>query len=149
MRILCVCLGNICRSPMAEAVLRAKAKAAGLDLAVDSAGTGDWHVGNPPDQQAILAAEARGYDIAGLVARQTGEADYRAFDLILGMDDQNVAALRRRAPDDAAAEIALFHPERRNIPDPYGLSQREFERSLDMIEASADALVARLGRGGP
>ncbi len=142
-RVLFVCLGNICRSPSAEAVLRAKAP----DLTVDSAGTSDWHVGSPPYGPAIEAGSARGYDLSPLRARQVRESDFSDFDWILAMDDQNLSDLRALAPSDASAELSLFlefarGTEARAVPDPY--YTRDFEGALDLIEQAADGFLAEL-----
>ena len=125
-RILFVCLGNICRSPTAEAVFRARAHDAGLleTLHLDSAGTGDWHVGKAPDARAMAAAAQRGYDLSALRARQVAADDFRRFDLILAMDRDNLTDLRSQCPDDASCELGLFldyHPQPpvREVPDPY------------------------------
>jgi protein-tyrosine phosphatase len=144
MRILCVCLGNICRSPLAEGVLRARAAGAGLALDVDSAGTGGWHVGDPPHLASRNVAADRGYDLSRQRARLVAEEDFRDFDLMLAMDHANLGALARRRPAAARAELRLFDPWGRDIPDPYGDDLRAYAHVLDMIEAGADALVAEL-----
>jgi protein-tyrosine phosphatase len=144
MRILCVCLGNICRSPTAEAVLRALAGAEGLDIEVDSAGTGAWHLGEPPTPNAVAAARARGYDLGPLRARQVASADFDAFDLILAMDRANLAELARLRPPHARAELRLFDPAGGEIPDPWGGSRADYERTLDLVEAAARALLPGL-----
>lgn len=145
MRILFLCLGNICRSPAAEAVTRHKAEAAGLDVAFDSAGTGSWHVGEPPYDPMIEAALARGYDMRALRARQISQADYDGFDLILAMDQNNLRDALDQAPREMRAEVQMFldgpsGPQ--DVPDPY--YTRDFEASLDLIEQGAEALVADL-----
>lgn len=145
MRILFLCLGNICRSSAAEAVTRHKARAAGLDIEFDSAGTGDWHVGEPPYGPMIEAAEARGYDMRSLRARQISPADYDAFDVILAMDENNLRNALDVAPRQISAQVQMFidgpnGPQ--NVPDPY--YTRDFEAALDLIEAGAEALVADL-----
>ena len=142
MRVLCVCLGNICRSPMAEGVLRAKAALAGLDVDVDSAGTGGWHVGNPPDARGLQAALARGYDNRDQRARQVSAEDFHAFDLILGMDRANVRDLEKLRPHGAKAQIRLFHPDGLDVPDPYYGGQDGFDVVLDMIEHASDSLLS-------
>lgn len=140
-RILCVCLGNICRSPTAEAVLRAMAEARGMDISVDSAGTAGWHVGNPPYGPAIAAAAARGYDLSPLRARQIAGHDFGAFDLILAMDRDNLRDIERLRPDGAATGLALFaDPD--EVPDPY--YTRDFEGALDLVEAAAARLLDQL-----
>lgn len=144
-RILFVCLGNICRSPSAEAVVRAKAQARGLKLALDSAGTGRWHIGEPPYGPMQAAARARGYEMAELRARQVSPADFHRFDLILGMDGQNLADLRRL--NRSGAETRLFTDYApalgaNQVPDPY--YTRDFDGALDLIEACADGLLDQL-----
>ena len=149
-RVLAVCLGNICRSPTAEAVLRYKLATAGLDgrVEVDSAGTGDWHVGEPPDPRSRRHAARRGYDLSTLRARRVAEEDFQRFDLILAMDHDNLADLQRLAPDRGRrAELRLF--ARIEVPDPYLSGPAGFERVLDLVEEASDAwvedLVRRLG----
>jgi protein-tyrosine phosphatase len=143
-RILVVCLGNICRSPMAQGAIEKRAAEAGLVLEVDSAGLGAWHIGDPPDRRGLRAAAARGYDNSHQRARQLRRADFHDFDLILGMDADNIADLTRLQPADAAAEIRLFHPLGRDIPDPYYGGPEGYEHALDLIEEAAEDLIARL-----
>jgi protein-tyrosine phosphatase len=145
MRVLMVCLGNICRSPTAEAVLRAKLDAAGLGqrVAVDSAGTGDWHVGSPPDARSQRHAAKRGYDLSSLRGRQVAEADFHRFDLILAMDEDNLADLQRLAPEGhSRAEVRLFASI--EVPDPYSGGAAAFEQVLDLVEAASDIWVKNL-----
>ena len=142
--VLVVCLGNICRSPTAEAVLRTMAP----DWDVDSAGTSDWHIGDPPYAPAIAARQSRGYDLSPLRARQVEVSDFQRFDLILAMDGSNLATLEAMRPAGARAQLALFMdaaPEEAgtDVPDPY--YTRDFEGALDMIERAAEALVASRG----
>ncbi|WP_417719606.1 low molecular weight protein-tyrosine-phosphatase [Salipiger sp.] len=146
-RILFVCLGNICRSPSAEGVLRAMAEARGLDLSIDSAGTGDWHVGEPPYGPMQAAASARGYDLSTLRARQVAVEDFARFDLILGMDDANMAALERLRPAEGTARLARFTdlaPDTgaTEVPDPY--YTRDFDGTLDLVETLSRALLDQL-----
>jgi protein-tyrosine phosphatase len=139
-RILCVCLGNICRSPTGEAVLRAHLPRA----RIDSAGTGSWHIGNPPYGPAIAAAAERGHDLSPQRARQVTAEDFHRFDLILAMDRQNLADLRALAPLDATAELTLFLDPigGGDVPDPY--YTRDFDGALDLIERAAVAWAERL-----
>lgn len=144
-RILFVCLGNICRSPAAEGVLRAKAR--GMDLRIDSAGTGAWHLGKPPYGPMQQAAQARGYDLSALRARQFTPADFDRFDLIVGMDAGNLADIEEMR-GGAPTAVRLFTDYTRRpetaVPDPYYTG--DFEGALDLIEACADGLIADLGR---
>jgi protein-tyrosine phosphatase len=153
--ILFVCLGNICRSPTAEAVLRAAAQRAGIAarLTIDSAGTGQWHVGNPPDWRAVEHAARRGYDLTPLRARQVTREDFARFDWILAMDRHNLADLARLRPAGWGGHLGLFldlAPElgQRDVPDPYDGGEEGFETVLDLVERASDALVARLRDGG-
>jgi protein-tyrosine phosphatase len=145
-RILFVCLGNICRSPAAEAVFRDKAQAAGLSVEIDSAGTGGWHVGKKPDARMIAAAKTRGYDLRKLRGRQVDTGDFYMFDLILPMDASNMADLRDLAPPDGKAELRPFlsYGVGGDVPDPYHGGRSGFETVLDMIEHAADGLVRSL-----
>lgn len=150
MRILFVCLGNICRSPTAEAVLRALAarEAPEIPLEVDSAGTADYHVGQPPDPRTRAAAARRGYDLSALRARTVDSDDFERFDLILAMDRENLAALRRRAPSHTHERLRLFlefapdAPE--DVPDPYYGGPNGFEEVLDLVETATRGLLTHL-----
>jgi protein-tyrosine phosphatase len=151
MKVLFVCLGNICRSPTAEGVLRviAARERPGLKLKIDSAGTADYHVGKSPDPRTVSAAIRRGYDLAGLRARQVHPEDWRKFDYVLAMDRANLAELQSRRVAGATAELALFMSfvpgkEHAEVPDPYYGGAEEFERVLDLCEAAARGLLARL-----
>lgn len=146
-RILFVCLGNICRSPSAEGVFRHFAEAAGADVAVDSAGTSDWHLGEPPYAPMQRAAAARGYDLSPLRARQFTAADFDDFDLIIGMDADNLAGMERLRPAGNTTAVAVFTdyaPDSgaTHVPDPY--YTRDFDGALDLIEAAARGLLAQL-----
>lgn len=150
-RVLFVCLGNICRSPTAEVVFRDRLARAGLDDAVkvDSAGTGDWHIGKAPDARAQEAAAARGYTMAGLCARPVGPDDFHDFDYLIAMDAANLAHLRALRLDERAAEPRLFldfHPEAagQDVPDPYYGGHRGFDRVLDLVEGAAEGLLDHL-----
>jgi protein-tyrosine phosphatase len=151
MKILLVCLGNICRSPTAEAALREGLTAAGLGhrVEVDSAGTGDWHIGNPPDERMTKAAAAVGLQLSGS-ARQVTPDDLREYDLVLGMDRRNVADLRAMAADAEAAErVRLFRAfapdadpaDPLDVPDPYYGGQEGFEHVVEVVRAAAAGVV--------
>lgn len=146
-----VCLGNICRSPTAEGVMRHQVAAAGLDgaIEIDSAGTGDWHVGEAPDARAQQAARARGYDLSALRARQIGDADFERFDLVLAMDGANLAALRKRCPPQYRGKVRLLMEfagdgSAGDIADPYFGGARGFEQELDQCEAACRGLLDSL-----
>ncbi|WP_339947150.1 low molecular weight protein-tyrosine-phosphatase [uncultured Albimonas sp.] len=152
-RLLFVCLGNICRSPAAEGVARAMAEARGLKVEIDSAGTGGWHAGEPPDPRMREAAARRGYDLASLRARQLRRADFADFDHLLAMDKDNLATLERARPADARATLSLMlsHapalPER-EVPDPYYGGPGGFEHVLDLLEPSVAGLLDRVEAEG-
>ena len=146
MRVLVVCTGNICRSPMAEAVLRQRAADRGLSLEIDSAGLGGWHVGDPPDRRALQTLERRGYDPGAQSARRVTTEDIDVFDLILGMDRSHLSALHRAAAPDMRHKIKLlldFAPaaSRREVPDPYYGGLDGFDFVLDLIEAGVDGVL--------
>ena len=156
MKILFVCLGNICRSPTAEAVLRSLAarEAPELAITVDSAGTANYHPGAPPDRRSQAAARQRAYDLSQLRARQICNGDFAEFDLILAMDRDNLQVLKDRAPSDARGKIQLFldfAPEQpvREVPDPYYGGSHGFEAVLDLIEAGSRGLLRRLRAQAP
>ncbi|MVW77043.1 low molecular weight protein-tyrosine-phosphatase [Pseudomonas xionganensis] len=150
MRVLFVCLGNICRSPTAEGVLRHKLREAGLAgyVEVDSAGTGDWHVGKAPDERTCQAAQRRGYDLSALRARQVVAADFQRFDLVLAMDQNNLRDLQQLQPGSAVAELDLFLRRYQlsldEVPDPYYGGEEGFEQVLDLLEQACDALLIEL-----
>ncbi|RAI71773.1 low molecular weight phosphotyrosine protein phosphatase [Pseudomonas fluorescens] len=150
MRVLFVCLGNICRSPTAEGVLRHKLREAGLAdrVEVASAGTGDWHVGKAPDKRSQAAAKLRGYDLSAQRARQVTRADFATYDLILAMDNSNLRHLEALQPAQGKAELDLFLRRYQSpideVPDPYYDGERGFEQVLDLIERASDLLVIEL-----
>jgi len=149
LRVLMVCLGNICRSPTAEAMLRKKVHEAGLDdrIVVDSAGTADYHVDSPPDRRAITHGERRGLAMRDLRGRQVERADFDRFDWILAMDEDNLADLKRIRPAGSRAKVALlmsFAPDAGagEVPDPYHGGADGFEQVLDLAAAAADGFIA-------
>ncbi len=145
-RILIVCLGNICRSPAAEGVLRRKIEAAGLDWTVDSAGTGDWHVGEGPHPRMVRAAAQAGYDLSAQRARQIAPEDFARHDLILVADEDNLADVEALRPAGDDTPVHLFAPYAgegaRAIPDPYFTG--DFDGALGLVERAADGLIAQL-----
>jgi protein-tyrosine phosphatase len=156
-RVSMVCLGNICRSPMAAAVLQSRLTEHGLDehVTVDSAGTGSWHIGERADPRTLAALSAHGYDADRHRARQFGADGFESCDLVVAMDHDNLRTLRRLAPDQAAAgRVVLLRTFERDdaggddpvVPDPYYGDQRDFESTLAIIERSVDGLLEVLSR---
>jgi low molecular weight protein-tyrosine phosphatase len=155
-RLLFVCLGNICRSPMAEGVFRRIAEEEGvLDLFdIDSAGLGHWHIGQAPDSRAQKAARGRGIDISGQSARQVKHGDFARYDLLLAMDEDNFQELVQLAPADARHKVRRFldfAPKARtkNVPDPFFGGPEGFDHALDLIEQAARGLLASLTVDAP
>tara|TARA_A100001391_G_scaffold106186_1_gene71063 strand:- start:1244 stop:1726 length:483 start_codon:yes stop_codon:yes gene_type:complete len=149
--VLFVCLGNICRSPTAEAVFRRRVADAGLAerIHIDSAGTGDWHIGKAPDRRASAAAAKRGYQLEALRARQVSAEDFRRFDLVLAMDDNNLADLQALRPEDDDALLVRFldvlgDDGPHEVPDPYYGGDDGFDRVLDLVERASDLWLERL-----
>lgn len=156
-RVLFVCMGNICRSPLAEGVFANLLNEAGLDggMSCDSAGTSAYHVGDPPDPRAVSVARRAGIDISHQRARQVIAEDFEEFDLILAMDEDNLAILARRCPDQHSHKLGLFLSYTddiplRELPDPYYGGEDGFERCLDLVQQAAQGLVRvlRSGRSG-
>lgn len=147
--VLFVCLGNICRSPLAEAAFRAEAERLGLDVEIDSAGTGDWHLGYPPDPRAAAVAARNGIDISHLRARQVWAGDFRKFDHIVALDAQNLADLERLRPTDGKAELSLLldHVEGREgqaVADPYYGEESHFDAAWAEVVAGAEGLARKI-----
>ena len=143
-RVLFVCLGNICRSPTAEGVMRRLVREHGLEdeIEIDSAGTGGWHVGAPPDARATEAARARGTELAGAARRFDPGRDFDRFDLIIAMDAENRRDLLALAPDARAREkVRMFRPGDLDVPDPYYGGANGFEEVLDHVEEAARELL--------
>jgi len=150
-RVLFVCTGNICRSPTAEGVFKHYVAEAGLAdrIASDSAGTHDFHIGEPADPRAQQAASRRGYDLSPLRGRQVGPRDFADFDYVLAMDDSNLHALERLCPSQHSHKLKLFmefsaNAGMREVPDPYGGGPKGFELVLDMVEQAAQGLLHHL-----
>ena len=145
-RILFVCLGNICRSPLAEAAFREAAREAGLEVEVDSAGTADYHVGEPPDPRSIAEAQRRGIDITGYRGRQLHAHDFHAFDHILGMDRSNMTNIAQVDPGNGKARVAMLldivpGQEGREVADPWYGEADGFSATWNEVDAGARALL--------
>lgn len=149
--VLFVCMGNICRSPTAEAVFRSKAKYAGLTIKIDSAGTIGYHQGAKPDSRSRQAGEKRGIDFKGIYARRVEDSDFEEFDLILAADRQNLMDLQQRCPEHLQYKLEMIlafgivdGEEAKEVPDPYYGGKDGFELVIDLLEHSCEALVAEL-----
>ena len=142
-RVSFVCLGNICRSPTAEGVLRHLAKDAGIDVHVESAGTHDYHVGHPPDARAQRHAKGRGYDLSAQRARQVRRRDFEEFDLIVAMDRGHLEILRENCPPQHRAKVRML-VNGHDVPDPYYGGAEGFEQVLDMVEAACLGLLSEI-----
>ena len=153
--VLFVCLGNICRSPLAEGVFRSVLAERGMedDFVIDSAGMGDWHAGQAPDHRAIAVARANGLDISGQQARAITDRDFERFDLILGMDRKNIRELRGIAPDASRDRIHLFldyaGSGAKEVPDPYFGDAAGFDETYRLIRAASEGLADRLAKAEP
>ncbi|MDX1913635.1 MAG: low molecular weight protein-tyrosine-phosphatase [Saprospiraceae bacterium] len=154
MKILMVCLGNICRSPLAEGIMKQKARESGLVWTVDSAGTGHWHAGEMPDHRSVATARRYGIDITDQRARQIQRPDFERFDKIFVMDTQNLRdVLRLAANDEQRNRVALIleqtHPgESRSVPDPY-YDDDGFEAVFQMLDAACAAFIAKFEQNPP
>ena len=148
--VLFVCMGNICRSPTAEGVFRHHVSGAGLDerFVIDSAGTHAYHVGNPPDRRAAVAAERRGISLVDLRARRVSDEDFERFDYIIAMDEDNVVHLKEQAPPEYHSKVRLFLEystgQEQEVPDPYYGGASGFERVLDLVEEASRGLLETL-----
>jgi protein-tyrosine phosphatase len=140
MKVLFVCTGNICRSPTAEGVLKEMARQHGVDLHVESRGTHDYHVGEPPDDRAQDHAKRRGYDLSALRAKHVTKRDLEEFDLVLAMDRGHLRILQRLCPPQHAGKMRLFLREA-DVPDPYYGGPEGFEQVLDLVEAACRGLL--------
>lgn len=157
MRICFVCLGNICRSPTAEGVMRRLAATAGIggSLVLESAGTGGWHVGEPSDQRSCEAAARCGYDLTGHRAQQFTVSDFDRFDLVIAMDRSNLGNLKQLANGRTAPPIRLFRsfdptaPDGAEVPDPYSGDAAGFDRVLEICERASRGLITWLGTSKP
>jgi len=152
-KVLFVCMGNICRSPTAEGVFRRLVQNAGLEhkLLIDSAGTHAYHIGAVPDNRASAAAEKRGYDLSRLRGRQVAVRDFLDFDYILAMDRKNLANLQSICPPEHVCKVSLFlefsaNYNEREVPDPYYGGPQGFEHVLDLVEDAARGLLQKLER---
>ncbi|OUS10774.1 phosphotyrosine protein phosphatase [Gammaproteobacteria bacterium 54_18_T64] len=148
--VLFVCLGNICRSPTAHGVFEKLLAEQGLDscIRVDSAGTGDWHLGEEPDPRTIVAGQRRGYDLSQLRARQVGADDFSRFDYILAMDTRNLENLQALRPPSFTGHLGLFLAfapgAQEEVPDPYAGGTEGFEQVIDMVEEAGEGLLSHL-----
>ncbi len=154
-RILMVCLGNICRSPLAQGVMEQRLRKSGLfhSVTVDSAGTQGYHLGESPDPRAVEAAARRGYDLSGQRARRVRDGDFQSFDYILAMDQDNLQQLVARCPRAEVDRLKLLldfapGPDGEEVPDPYYGGEDGFERALDLIEAAVDGLILEIKSRG-
>ena len=149
-KLLFVCLGNICRSPTAHAVMRHKTGNCGLDIEIESAGTNASHRGAPPDSRSVREGMAVGYTFDGITSRPVADSDFVYYDLLLAMDKDNLAELKRRCPAELQHKLQLFmqyhpsYPTYSEVPDPYYGGSKGFALVLQLIEQGCDGLLARL-----
>ena len=147
--LLFVCMGNICRSPVAEYVVRSEFVRCGIDIVVASAGTGPWHIGKSADARTLASAAASGYDLSAHRARQLQRTDFDRYDLVLAMDRQNLQTILSRCPAERAGRVALFLPfagvvAPDEVPDPYYGVAEDFERVIELARAGAQGLARKL-----
>ena len=151
--VLFVCLGNICRSPTAEAVFRHKAKAAGLDLKIDAAGTHGYHIGKQPDGRSVSVGVQRGYSFKGIKCRRVEDKDFTDFDYIMAMDTSNYENLMKVSPEEEQHRIHYFLDfapgDEKEVPDPYYGGKQGFELVLDLIEQASDGFIRHLKQQKP
>lgn len=151
-KVLVVCMGNICRSPTAEAVLRSKAAQLNVEVEIDSAGTIGYHQGNPPDARSRVAGEKRGYSFSGIKARKIRDEDFAEFDWILAADKENLSELKARCPKLYQHKLSLMlshcDSDYEEIPDPYYGGEHGFERVLDLVEEAAEQFLLKLKQQG-
>ena len=153
MKILMVCLGNICRSPLAEGIMKHKIAELGLDWQVDSAGTGNWHAGDLPDHRSIATGLAYGVDIRDQRARQIKVSDFEYFDLILAMDENNLLNIRSLTKDNVLQNKVktilsyLKNPKVINVPDPYYGTQNDFEEVYKLLDEACDSVLKSIQKG--
>lgn len=150
-KVLLICMGNICRSPTAHAVFRHLVQEHGLTelIEIDSAGTHAYHVGNPPDSRSMQTARKRGIDMSDLRARQVDLGDFYHYDYLIAMDDYNLSLLQEMAPRDVAHKLSLFlsfapHLKEREVPDPYYGGADGFELVFDMVQAASEGLLSHI-----
>lgn len=150
-KVLFVCLGNICRSPTAHGVFQDLVNQRNLaqQITVDSAGTGSWHIGKAPDSRATIAARGRGYDLSSLRARQVSPSDFASFDYVLAMDRDNLRVLRTLQPEDYRGHLDLFlsfgaDSDTAEVPDPYYGGDEGFEHVLDLVESASEGLLTHI-----
>ena len=149
-KVLFVCLGNICRSPTAHAVFRAKAKALNLPVEVESAGTSAYHVGSKPDVRSVKQGKKRNYDFAKIKSRKLLDDDFAYYDFILAMDNSNLDNILARCPEEHKHKVALFlnfaiaFKDEQEVPDPYYGGAAGFEYVLDLIEDASEGLIQKL-----
>lgn len=147
--VLFICTGNICRSPTAEGILRKRAEELGLEVAVDSAGTHGYHIGDAPDPRSVRAAAKRGYDISKLKGRKLSSEDFERFDFVIALDDEHMRLMRRNCPPDLhhkLHDLMRFAPQaaHREVPDPYYGPAEGFELVLNLLEEAVEGLLREL-----